>query len=441
MLFDEFSEQVSKADKLLGYSIKELCLDDKNNELNQTEYTQPALFVVNALSYQKQIKETGNKPDFVAGHSLGEYNALQAAGALSFEAGLKLVKKRGELMSQADKGAMAAILSMTDEEIQQCLKKHDLTGIDIASYNSPSQIVISGLQEEVNRAQACFIEAGGLFIPLKASGAFHSRYMALAKDEFEKYITKFTFADLEIPVIGNVHAKPYQQGAIVQNLVDQITHTVRWTESMQYLLQQGKMEFEELGVGDVLMKLVKTIQVNFTATAPPATMGVASSGAEKSNGLEEAGPSTEALEGEGPRPYEAQEFEIGPPSLDTAPHKMEELEKKTTEPSATHPMETSQQPEASLDTKKAPEEATEAERTAERNREIEALHQRIAAWNKTYPIGTRMVVKGFDEELTTRTKALVLFGHRAAIYMKDYNGYFALDEANPAGESRSSMRV
>src|SRR4051812_36667715 len=110
-LFDEFPELTKKADKILGYSIKELCLNDSDSKLNQTQYTQPALYVVNALSYQKKIKDEGKQPDYLAGHSLGEYNALQAAGIFSFEDGLKLVKKRGELMSQAKNGGMAAILN------------------------------------------------------------------------------------------------------------------------------------------------------------------------------------------------------------------------------------------------------------------------------------------------------------------------------------------
>ena len=109
-LFNEFKELTDTADKVLGYSIKELCLEDPRSELNKTQFTQPALFVVNALTYYKRIQETGKKPDYVAGHSLGELNALLAAECFSFEQGLKIVKKRGELMSEAPSGGMAAIL-------------------------------------------------------------------------------------------------------------------------------------------------------------------------------------------------------------------------------------------------------------------------------------------------------------------------------------------
>ena len=143
-LFDEFPELTDKADKILGYSIKELCLEDPRKELKNTQFTQPALYVVNALSYYKRIQETGETPDYVAGHSLGEFNALLAAECFDFETGLKLVKKRGELMSQATDGAMAAILNANREQVETLLKENGFKNVDIANYNAPLQIVISG---------------------------------------------------------------------------------------------------------------------------------------------------------------------------------------------------------------------------------------------------------------------------------------------------------
>lgn len=144
-LFDELKELVSQADGVLGYSIAELCLLDPNGKLKQTEYTQPAIYTVNALHYFKRLMETGKQPDFVAGHSLGEYNALLAAGAFDFATGLQLVQRRARLMSKASGGAMAAILQIPAEEIAEMLAKAGLVGIDIANYNTPSQTVISGL--------------------------------------------------------------------------------------------------------------------------------------------------------------------------------------------------------------------------------------------------------------------------------------------------------
>jgi trans-AT polyketide synthase/acyltransferase/oxidoreductase domain-containing protein len=159
-LFDEFKELTSKADEILGYSIKELCLEDPQGNLGQTQYTQPALYVVNALTYYKKIKDTGIKPDYVAGHSLAEYNALLAAEVFDFETGLKIVKKRGELMSKASGGGMAAVIGMSEEKIREVLKENGLESIDMANYNTPSQIAISGPKDDIIRAQPFFEAAG-----------------------------------------------------------------------------------------------------------------------------------------------------------------------------------------------------------------------------------------------------------------------------------------
>jgi malonyl CoA-acyl carrier protein transacylase len=132
-LFDEFPELTAKADEVLGYSIKALCLEDPGRELNKTQFTQPALYVVNALSYYKRLKDSGETPDYVIGHSLGEYNALLAAECFDFETGLKLVKKRGELMSQATDGAMAAIVNASREQIAAVLKEKGFDKVDIAN--------------------------------------------------------------------------------------------------------------------------------------------------------------------------------------------------------------------------------------------------------------------------------------------------------------------
>jgi malonyl CoA-acyl carrier protein transacylase len=261
-LFDEFTELTAQADEILGYSIKELCLTDPNANLSQTQYTQPALYIVNALSNLKKIKETGKKPDFVTGHSLGEYNALLAAGAFDFATGLKLVKKRGELMSRATGGGMAAVIGLSEEQIADVLKQNSLQSIDLANFNSPTQIVISGLKTDIDKAQPVFegLKEVQMFIRLNTSGAFHSRYMEEAKREFTIFLNTFTFSELTIPVISNVHARPYKQSDIKQNLIEQINHPVKWSESIQYLMGLGDMEFEEVGPGKVLTGLVQRIR-------------------------------------------------------------------------------------------------------------------------------------------------------------------------------------
>lgn len=261
-LFDEFKELTEAADEILGYSIKRLCLEDDGSRLNLTQYTQPALYVVNALSYLKKIKETGKRPEFVAGHSLGEYNALLAAGGFDFATGLKLVKKRGELMGRATGGGMAAVIGLTEEEIMEILNRNQFRSIDIANLNTPFQIVISGPKADLDGAREIF-EADQrvkMFIPLKTSGAFHSRYMEDAKREFETFISSFEFSELTIPVISNVRARLYQLSDLKQNLIEQITHPVKWSESIRYLMGLGEMEFEEIGEGKVLTGLIQHIK-------------------------------------------------------------------------------------------------------------------------------------------------------------------------------------
>jgi trans-AT polyketide synthase/acyltransferase/oxidoreductase domain-containing protein len=261
-LFDEFKELTAQADQILGYSIKELCLEDPNINLSLTQYTQPALFTVNAFSYLKKITETGKKPDFVAGHSLGEYNALFAAEAFDFGTGLQLVKKRGELMSRATGSGMAAVIGFNEEQVADALQKNGLQSIDIANLNSPFQIVISGPKADIDRAQQIFevIPEIKMFSPLKTSGAFHSRYMEEAKRQFEVFLSSYEFSTLKISVISNVYARPYQQTDIKRNLTEQITHPVKWTESIRYLMGLGEMEFLEIGTGRVLTGLIQRIK-------------------------------------------------------------------------------------------------------------------------------------------------------------------------------------
>ncbi len=259
-LFDQFPELVKQADQELGCSAKNLCLDDPEDKLNQTDYTQPALYIVNALSYLSKKEESDRPPDFVAGHSLGEYNALFAAGVFDFLTGLRLVKKRGEIMVRATGGGMAAVIGMPPDKIKQVLKDASFETIDIANLNSPKQTVISGRKEDIDAVKSVFEEAGvRLFVPLKVSGAFHSRYMQDAQNEFTDFLNNFEFQPVQLPVIANYTAAPYQDAETVNNMVRQISSPVRWVESIRYLKQQPEPEFEEIGPGNVLTKLIKQV--------------------------------------------------------------------------------------------------------------------------------------------------------------------------------------
>ncbi|TVZ38717.1 polyketide biosynthesis malonyl-CoA-[acyl-carrier-protein] transacylase/trans-AT polyketide synthase/acyltransferase/oxidoreductase domain-containing protein [Alteromonadaceae bacterium 2753L.S.0a.02] len=259
-LLEDFRTLTLRSSDILGYDIKELCVKDPENKLSLTQYTQPAIFVVSALAYLKQFELTSKKSDFVAGHSLGEYAALFAAGIIDFETGLKLVKKRGELMSQSKSGAMAAVLGATIEEISEILSQHNFDKIEVANFNSPVQIVLSGSAEQIDAATNPFENAGIRYIRLPVSAAFHSSYMKQAQMEFAEYLQQFNFKRSRIPVIANSTARPYQQGNEIQLLSDQITHSVRWTETIDYLYDQGNMDFLELGPGQVLTGLIEVIK-------------------------------------------------------------------------------------------------------------------------------------------------------------------------------------
>ncbi|EKD74157.1 MAG: hypothetical protein ACD_45C00056G0013 [uncultured bacterium] len=261
LLFVEFSDLVKQADTILGYSIGTLCLEDPHEQLNKTEFTQPALYIVNALSYLKKYNATKTKPDYIAGHSLGEYNALFAAGVFDFVTGLKLVQKRGQLMSQAVDGGMAAIVGLKSENIQTLLQENNLSNVVIANYNSYTQVVISGPKQSIQTAEPIFKHAGAkLYIPLKVSGAFHSPLMNPAQQQFSEFLAGFIFSEPSIPVIANINAKPYTFTNIHTHLANQINHSVQWTQSIEYILMQGETYFEEIGPGKVLAGLITRIQ-------------------------------------------------------------------------------------------------------------------------------------------------------------------------------------
>ena len=260
-LFSKFPDFVSIADDILGYSIEDLCVNDPNNLLSKTQYTQPALYTVNVLNYLDCQTKGNAAASYLAGHSLGEYNALYAAEVYDFETGLRLVQKRGQLMSEAKEGGMAAVIGMDEQAVQNTLNSAQAPHVDIANLNSPGQIVISGPRSEIERLQTPFEQAECMtYIVLKVSGAFHSHLMKDARKQFEIFLEDFTFSDPKTAVISNVTARPYEPGKVKQLLADQITHSVKWTESIRYLWGKGCDTFEELGPGNTLTNLIKKIK-------------------------------------------------------------------------------------------------------------------------------------------------------------------------------------
>jgi malonyl CoA-acyl carrier protein transacylase len=266
-LFDtvpQFSEVESQIDLQLGYSLRTLCLCDADNLLKETQYTQPALFVVSALHYFKALSEHG-PPAAVAGHSLGEYNALLAAGAFDLLTGVKLVQRRGWLMAQAPSGGMAAVVGLEVARVIATLREAGLASLDVANYNAPLQTVVSGPSQEITRALPIFERAGAtMCVPLPVSAAFHSRYMEAVARQYAEFLSNFTFQAPKIPVIANVTARPYPSGidgiALYPLLLQQITRPVLWTQSIRALCELGATEFIEAGPGTVLTRLVQQIR-------------------------------------------------------------------------------------------------------------------------------------------------------------------------------------
>ena len=270
-----------EADEILGFSLSELCFKGPAEELNDTVNTQPAIFVTSLAVWR--VLETEGKlqppvmdiPAMVAGHSLGELSALVAAGAIDFDAGLRLVRERGRLMKLAGEqspGGMAAVLKMEDAAIERaCKEASAATGqaVQIANYNSPGQVVISGDKEALARAIDLLRERGGRrIIPLEVSIAAHSPLMASVVGEYRAAVQATPMRVPTLPVVANISAHPLQGvDEIRDELAGQLTWPVRWTASMQRMVEQGVTRFVELGPGQVLSKLMRRIDSSVAAVS------------------------------------------------------------------------------------------------------------------------------------------------------------------------------
>lgn len=253
---------LDKANTILGYDLKALMFNGPIEQLTDTQYAQPAIYTCSAM-YLEKAKEEGIEYGYVAGHSLGEYSALYAAGVFSFEDGLRLVEKRGKAMaSQNGKGTMAAVLGLTEEELEPYLSKD----VAMANLNSKQQIVISGTIEGVEAVEEDLkgkIEAEEIkFKRLTVSAAFHSPQMKEAAEIMKSEIDNSSMKEPSVYVVSNVTGKPTKDLAeIKSNLISQITGQVRWYESILNLKEAGINQFYEVGHGEVLKKMNKTITI------------------------------------------------------------------------------------------------------------------------------------------------------------------------------------
>ncbi len=255
-------EMFDKANEILGFNITDLMFNGTDEDLRQTKVTQPAIFL-HSVILAKTMGDDFN-PDMVAGHSLGEFSALVAAGALSFEDGLRLVSARAQAMQKACEktpSTMAAVLALPDAKVEELCASVTEGVVVPANYNCPGQVVISGSIEGVDAACAKMLEAGAKrALKLKVGGAFHSPLMEPARAELADAIAHTDFHAPQCPVYQNVNAEPQTDPeAIKKNLIAQLTAPVRWTQSVQNMIAAGADTFIEVGPGAVLQGLVKKI--------------------------------------------------------------------------------------------------------------------------------------------------------------------------------------
>ena len=258
---EEIREMFEKANEILGFRITDLMFNGTEEDLRQTKVTQPAIF----LHSVALAKSLGNEfqPDMVAGHSLGEFSALVASGALSFEEGLKLVSKRALAMQKAcekQPSTMAAVLALPDAKIEEICDGIEEVVVP-ANYNCPGQVVISGSIEGIDKACEQLLAAGAKrALKLKVGGAFHSPLMQPAQEELTEAIEAAKFETPKCPVYQNVDGKPHTDPEEIKaNLIKQLTGAVRWTQDVEAMIADGADEFIELGPGNVLQGLVKKI--------------------------------------------------------------------------------------------------------------------------------------------------------------------------------------
>lgn len=268
-LNDETKALFEQANDILGFRITDIMFNGTDEELKQTKVTQPAIFL-HSVILAKALGENF-KPDMVAGHSLGEFSALVAAGALTFEDGLQLVAKRANAMQKAteiEPSAMAAILGLEDAIVEEtCAKVEE--AVVAANFNCPGQVVISGTVAGVDKACELLLAAGAKrALKLNVGGAFHSPLMEPARVELQAAIEAVDIKSPVCPIYQNVDAKPQTDPAVIkENLIAQLTGAVRWTQTVQHILSDGAEAFVEVGPGNVLQGLVKKVDRQIPTSA------------------------------------------------------------------------------------------------------------------------------------------------------------------------------
>ncbi len=264
-LYDNFESAKSvfdTADKVLGKSITTLCFEGPEDALKQTVNTQPSIVTMSIAALEALKSQLNIKPDFVAGHSLGEYCAMYEAGVMSLDTTLKAIQKRADLMGSTHGGAMSAILNAPEGTLEEALKEASQVGyVDVANYNSPAQVVITGDEAAVAKAGELLLAKGARrVVPLAVSGAFHSKFMENAGHEFEGFVNSLELHNAQIPVVTNVDASATTESSDFRaKMPKQIYSSVHWTQTIQKMASEGVEIFVEIGPGKVLAGLNKKI--------------------------------------------------------------------------------------------------------------------------------------------------------------------------------------
>jgi malonyl CoA-acyl carrier protein transacylase len=259
-LFDDFADLEAAASDMLGYSMRRLCLEDPHHQLNDTRYTQSAVYVVNALAYRRW-RATAPEPDLALGHSLGEYNALEAAGAIGFLDGLRLVHSRARITSQI-RGGMTAVLGLLEGKVRRVLTSGHHDDVEIANINAPTQFVLAGPDASLGPAEAALTAAGAFDIRrLAVGGPFHSSHMATVAAEFAAVAAGTSIKPATFPVIANRTARPHRVDRIARTLVEHVHHPVLWHESLMWIIEQDPLaEFVEIGDAGILTRMVRRLR-------------------------------------------------------------------------------------------------------------------------------------------------------------------------------------
>ncbi|OKI48963.1 hypothetical protein A6A27_36150 [Micromonospora sp. CB01531] len=260
-LFAQFPDLVATANAICGYDLPALCQEDPQHALRHTRYAQPAVYTVNALAYRRWLREHGSPPDIALGHSLGEYNALEAAGVFDFDEGLRLVLQRAQLTASIS-GAMTAVLGLPVSAIHHALTDANLTAVELVNLNTPTQTVLAGSTANIVAAEQVLLAAGAFDVRrLDVSGPFHSSLMHPAAVAYTQALAAVKMRQPRLPVVANRTARPHLQATIATALAEHIDHPVRWQDSIKWTLENYlDVRFNEIGdQPGVLLRMLRQL--------------------------------------------------------------------------------------------------------------------------------------------------------------------------------------